>query len=73
VSILTGFDKSSTYWHIVVAVPSGAEVALADPAKQAFITHTTEETLKILQAVVAAVSDRDKIHFLTYHDKKTVA
>lgn len=29
VSILAGLDTASTYWHIVVAVPSGVEVALA--------------------------------------------
>jgi hypothetical protein len=69
VSILAGLGTGSTYWHIVVAVPSGAEVALADPAKQALITHTTEETLALLQAVAAAVRGREKIHFLTYRDQ----
>jgi hypothetical protein len=69
VSILAGIGTGSTYWHIVVAVPSGAEVALADPAKQALITQTTAETLTLLQAVVVAVLGRDKIHFLTYRDK----
>jgi hypothetical protein len=69
VSILAGIGTGSTYWHIVVAVSSGAEVALADPAKQALITQTTAETLALLQAVVAAVPGRNKIHFLTYQDK----
>ena len=69
VSILAGLGTVSTYWHIVVVVPSGAELALADPAKQALITQTTAETLTLLQAIVAAVPGRDKIHFLTYRDK----
>lgn len=69
VAILAGIGTGSTYWHIVVAVPSGTEVALADPAKQSLITQTTAETLALLQAVVAAVPGRDKVHFLTYLDK----
>lgn len=69
VSILAGLGKSSTYWHIVVAVPSGAEVALVDPARQAFITQNRAETLKLLQDVSAAVPGREKIHFLTYNQK----
>jgi hypothetical protein len=69
VSILAGIGTGSTYWHVVVAVPSGTELALADPAKQSLITQTTAETLALLQAVVAAVPNRDRIHFLTYHNK----
>lgn len=60
--------SKGTSCHIVVAVPSGAEVALADPAKKVLITQTTAETLALLQAVVAALPGRDKIHFLTYRE-----
>jgi len=73
VSILRGIGTGSTYWHIVVAVPSGVEVALADPAKQSLITQNTTETLTLLEAVVTAVPGRDRIHFLTCRDKQTVA
>ena len=69
VSILTGLGTAATYWHIVVAVPSGAEVALVDPAKQAYITSTTAETLRLLRNVAIAVPGRDKIHLLTYRDR----
>lgn len=70
VSIIVGLGTSSTYWHIVVAVPLKGQVALVDPAKQDFITHNSAETLKFLQAVSAAVPGRDKINFLTYAEQK---
>jgi hypothetical protein len=69
VSILAGLGTSSTHWHIVVAVPSGAEVSLVDPARQAFITQSSAETLNLLQHVSDAVPKREKIHFLTYKQK----
>jgi len=69
VSILAGLGTASTYWHILVAVPSGAQVALVDPARQDFITHDSAETLELLEAVSASVPGREKIHFLTYQQK----
>jgi hypothetical protein len=58
VSVLAGAGAGSHHWHI-----------LADPARNSLITQTTEETLALLDATVAAVPGRDEIHLLTYQYK----
>jgi hypothetical protein len=66
VSILAKLGAGSSFWHIVVAVPSKAGVALVDPAQQNLIASGSIETLELLKATALAVPNRPRIHFLTY-------
>lgn len=70
ISILACPSKSKAYWHIVVAVQYGQEVALIDPARQDFITRTSADTWSLLNDTAKAVPGRSEINLLIY---KTMA